>query len=61
VMTISSLMIGQYGVSGIAISLPTIVGRDGAEEVLNLPLSDQEVALFQRSANILKENLAHVQ
>jgi len=48
-------------VSGIAISLPTIVGRDGAEEVLNLPLSEQEVALFQRSANILKENLAHVQ
>ncbi len=61
VMTISSLMTGQYGVSGIAISLPTIVGRDGAEEVLNLPLSEQEVALFQRSANILKENLAHVQ
>lgn len=60
VMTISSLMTGQYGVTGIAISLPTIVGRDGAEEVLNLPLSDQEVALFQRSAAILKENLAHV-
>ncbi len=60
VMTISSLMTGQYGVTGIAISLPTIVGRDGAEEVLNLPLSEQEVALFQRSAAILKENLAHV-
>lgn len=60
VMTISSLMTGQYGVTGIAISLPTIVGRDGAEEVLNLPLSEQEIALFQRSAAILKENLAHV-
>lgn len=60
VMTISSLMTGQYGVTGIAISLPTIVGRDGAEEVLNLPLSEQEVALFQRSAAILKEYLAHV-
>ncbi|MCX7860882.1 MAG: L-lactate dehydrogenase [Chloroflexus sp.] len=60
VMTISSLMTGQYGVADIAISLPTIVGRDGAEEVLNLPLSEQEIALFQRSAAILKENLAHV-
>ncbi|WP_298405211.1 L-lactate dehydrogenase [uncultured Chloroflexus sp.] len=60
VMTISSLMTGQYGVTDIAISLPTIVGRDGAEEVLNLPLSEQEVVLFQRSAAILKENLAHV-
>lgn len=61
VMTISSLMNGQYGVSGIAISLPTIVGRDGAEELLNLPLSEQEIALFQRSADILKEHLSHVQ
>ncbi|MGB9738351.1 MAG: L-lactate dehydrogenase [Chloroflexus aggregans] len=60
VMTVSSLMTGQYGVTDIAISLPTIVGRDGAEEVLNLPLSDQEVALFQRSANLLKEYLAQV-
>ncbi|WP_322512607.1 L-lactate dehydrogenase [Chloroflexus sp.] len=60
VMTISSLMTGQYGVADIAISLPTIVGRDGAEEVLNLPLSEQEIALFQRSAAILKENLAYV-
>lgn len=60
VMTISSLMTGQYGVTGIAISLPTIVGRDGAEEVLNLPLSEQEIALFQGSAAILKENLAYV-
>lgn len=61
VMTISSLMNGQYGVSGIAISLPTIVGRDGAEGLLNLPLSEQEIALFQRSAGILKEHLSHVQ
>ncbi|ACL25270.1 L-lactate dehydrogenase [Chloroflexus aggregans] len=60
VMTVSSLMTGQYGVTDIAISLPTIVGRDGAEEVLNLPLSDHEVALFQRSANLLKEYLAQV-
>lgn len=60
VMTVSSLMTGQYGVTNIAISLPTIVGRDGAEEVLNLPLSDHEVALFQRSANLLKEYLAQV-
>ncbi len=60
VMTISSLMTGQYGVTDIAISLPTIVGRDGAEEVLNLPLSDQEISLFQRSATILKEYLAQI-
>jgi L-lactate dehydrogenase len=58
VLTVSSPLGGQYGVSDIAISLPTIVGRNGIEEVLTLPLSDIEVAGFQRSAQVLKENLA---
>jgi L-lactate dehydrogenase len=39
VLTISSPLFGQYGVDGISISMPTIVGRRGIEEVLKLPLS----------------------
>jgi L-lactate dehydrogenase len=60
VMTVSSPMTGQYGVSDIAISLPTIVGRSGIEEVLNLRISDREVEAFQRSAQTLKERLAQI-
>ncbi|MBX0326754.1 L-lactate dehydrogenase [Oscillochloris sp. ZM17-4] len=58
VLTVSSPMIGQYGVSNIAISLPTIIGRSGIEEVLDLPLSPDEIAGFQQSAQLLQENLA---
>lgn len=58
VLTVSSPMSGQYGVNDIAISLPTIVGRNGIEEVLTLPLADGEVAGFRHSAQVLKENLA---
>jgi L-lactate dehydrogenase len=58
VLTVSSPMSGQYGVSDIAISLPTIIGRNGIEEVLSLPLSDVEISGFQHSAQVLKENLA---
>jgi L-lactate dehydrogenase len=60
VMTVASPMQGQYGVSNIAISLPTIVGGNGISEVLNLPLSEQEQAAFQRSAETLKERLAQL-
>jgi len=60
VMTVSSPLSGQYGVDGIAISMPTIVGRQGVEEVLNLPLSDAELAAFQSSARTLKDRLAEV-
>lgn len=55
VLTVSSLMSGQYGVSDICISLPTIVGAGGVEEVLNLSMSAEEEAAFQRSASTLTE------
>jgi L-lactate dehydrogenase len=60
VMTVSSPLSGQYGVSDIAISMPAIVGRRGVEEVLNLPLSESELAAFQSSAQTLKDRLAEV-
>jgi L-lactate dehydrogenase len=60
VRTVASPMQGQYGVTDIAISLPTIVGRSGVEEVLNLPLSDRERTAFQHSAETLKERLSQL-
>jgi L-lactate dehydrogenase len=60
VMTVSSPLEGQYGVSGIAISMPMIVGRQGIEEVLNLPLSETELTAFQNSARNLKDRLTEV-
>ncbi|NNJ09306.1 L-lactate dehydrogenase [Chloroflexales bacterium ZM16-3] len=60
VLTVSSPLSGQYGVSNIAISLPTIVGRHGIEEVLALPLADDELAGLQQSAQVLRDNLASI-
>ena len=57
VLTVSSMMTGQYGVDDICISLPTIVGSSGAEEVLTPTFTDDEIAAFQKSANTLKERL----
>jgi len=60
VMTVSSPLTGQYGVNGISISMPAIVGRRGVEEVLNLPISESELAAFQSSAQTLKDRLAEI-
>jgi L-lactate dehydrogenase len=60
VLTVSTPMTGQYGVEGIATSLPTIVGRHGAVEILDLLISDEERAAFQHSAQTLKERLAQL-
>jgi malate/lactate dehydrogenase len=53
-------MDGHYDVGDIAISMPTVVGQYGAEQVLDLLISDDERAAFQASANTLKERAAQL-
>lgn len=55
VVTVSSLMDGEYGVRDICLSLPTVLGRGGVVRVLELKLSDAEVEGFCKSADALKE------
>ena len=60
VLTVCSPIKGRYGVEGIATSLPSIVGRRGVEEVLNVTMSPDEVLGFQQSSKLLAEKLAGV-
>jgi L-lactate dehydrogenase len=60
VLTVSSPLNGQVGVSGMSISLPTVVGRRGVMQVLEVPMSDAERAAFQRSASVLQERYAQI-
>lgn len=55
VLPISVCLNGQYGLEGVALSLPTIVGRNGLEEVMEIPLSREEAQALQASAQRLKE------
>jgi len=45
---------------GVTLSLPSVVGRNGIEAVLDPELSDEERASLQKSANTLKEALKDV-
>lgn len=57
VLSVSTLMTGQYGVSDICLSLPCVVGSNGVEEVLMLSMSADEEAGFRGSALKLKNIL----
>ncbi|GAC1353454.1 MAG: L-lactate dehydrogenase [Herpetosiphon sp.] len=60
VMTVSSPLTGQYGVNNMAVSIPTIIGRAGIEQVVNVPLSGDELAALQESARLLKVRMADI-
>jgi L-lactate dehydrogenase len=57
VMSVSTLMTGQYGVREICLSLPCVVGANGVEEILTLNLSPVEEMGFRRSAEKLLATL----
>lgn len=53
VLTVSRMQDGALGVRDVALSLPAIVGRDGAATVVEPDLSDDERAAFEHSARVL--------
>ena len=54
-LTVSTMMNGEYGIDDVCLSVLSIVGRDGIECKLNVPLTDDEVAKLRHSADCLKE------
>lgn len=50
VLPVSTLLEGEYGVSGVCLSVPTVVGAGGAMERLSVPMSDTEQEQLRRSA-----------
>ena len=54
VLPVSTVLDGQYGISGVALSLPSIVGRGGVHPVLDTPMDDGELAALQHSADTLR-------
>ena len=54
ILTVSGLLEGEYGISDICLSVPTVVGSGGAEKILEIGFSDQEITGLQKSAETLK-------
>ena len=52
---------GQYALADLYMGVPARLGRAGVEEVLELPLSAQELKLLKESARAIQEQLAAVE
>lgn len=61
VLPVSTILAGEYGQSGLALSVPAILGKDGVETVLDIALSDKEQLALTESAAQLKEIIASVE
>lgn len=59
-LPVSTVQTGLYGISGVALSVATRLGKNGAEEQVNMDLWPKELAALKASAESLRETLAKV-
>ncbi|MGC8569387.1 MAG: malate dehydrogenase [Nitrososphaeria archaeon] len=60
VVEASVLLDGEYGVKDVFAEVPVVLGKDGAEKIIEVPLNAQQRELFMKSINAIKENLKQV-
>jgi L-lactate dehydrogenase len=60
VLTVSTLLRGEYGLKDIYIGVPAVVNRSGIREVIELNLQEQELEKLHHSAQVLSQVLKKV-
>jgi L-lactate dehydrogenase len=57
ILPVSSLVDGTYGIRDVCLSVPSVVGRRGIENRLEIELWPKEVSALQHSAQVLRETI----
>jgi L-lactate dehydrogenase len=60
IQPVSTVQNGAYGLHDVAISVPTIVGRKGAIQHIEIEMWPKEKAALQKSAGVLRETIDKV-
>jgi L-lactate dehydrogenase len=54
-LPVSTVLHGEYGIDDVALSLLSIVNKDGVKKLITPPLMPGEIELLRKSANSLKD------
>lgn len=60
VMPASAELCGEYGESGLFVGVPCVLGKDGVEQVVELPLTKEERAKFHACCEGVRANMEHL-
>ena len=61
VLTISTMLDGEYGINDVCLSIPTVVGGNGIKGRIAAPLNDEEIVKLRASADALKNVISQIQ
>lgn len=55
VLPCAAKLSGQYGVDGLYIGVPVVIGKNGVEKIIEIKLNDEEQAMFDKSVQAVKD------
>ncbi len=56
IVPVSTELDGEYGESGVFVGVPAIIGAGGVEDILQLPLDQEEQKQFRKCCESIREN-----
>lgn len=60
VLTVSTVLDGEYGLSNVSLSVPCVVSQEGVTRIMETPLPPNEQNALEKSAHILKQALTQL-
>ncbi len=60
VLPVAAQLNGEYGVKGLYIGVPAIIGKNGVEKVIEIKLNSQELTMFKRSVEAVNKLVEEV-
>jgi malate dehydrogenase len=60
-LPVSAILDGEFGAKELAIGVPAVIGREGVERIVEVPLEAAERAAFEASVAAVKADLAILQ
>ncbi|SFP88978.1 L-lactate dehydrogenase [Oscillibacter sp. PC13] len=60
IMPASAELTGEYGESGLFVGVPCVIGKNGVELVVELPLTEEEKAKFHACCEGVRKNMEHL-
>jgi malate dehydrogenase len=61
ILPCSCYLEGEYGIKGVFVGVPTKLGTNGIEQILEIKLNDQELKALQASAQSVRNNIEKLQ
>jgi malate dehydrogenase len=55
ILPVAANLNGEYGVKGLYIGVPAIIGKDGVEKIVEIKLNTSELTMFNRSVEAVRK------